>query len=330
MTIPAVSVAMSVYNAEAYVGAALDSILAQDFTDFELLVIDDRSTDGTSAEIALRAARDPRVRVLPSPAKGRVPALNALFAAARAPWVAIADGDDISLPHRLAVQMEWLARNPGHVVLGAEVERMGPNGEPLDLPRTDRPRDHEGIIANLESGPQLSNNVCVISRDAAVAAGLYRPAYRHAEDYDLWLRLSTLGRMANLPDQLVRYRIHPGQVSTAHLVEQTANTAIAWLAHCERLAGRPDPTQGWESMPPLATLDTIFAPGARDYAYRKIIDRILFAPEVLAGDGWEALIGHIGTGAPQPRLWRATARLLRSGRPLHAARAAAALLRSAA
>ncbi|MDE2562400.1 MAG: glycosyltransferase [Sphingomonadales bacterium] len=327
MSVPAISVLTSVYNAEAFVGEAIESVLAQDFAGFEFLIVDDRSTDATARIVADHAAADPRIRIVTASAKGRVPALNALVAAARAPWLAIVDGDDVQHSGRLARQMDYLARNPGCGVLGAEVRMVGIDGAPIERPPFTRPLDDAGIRANLEIGAQLSHNACVISRDAMCAVGGYRPAYRHAEDYDLWLRLSEVTTMANLPDRLVDYRIYPDQVSSRHVVEQMRNTAIGWLAHRERVAGRADPTDGFDAMPPLSELDTLFGPGAAAYVRRRVLDRVIYSPEALGGDAWDILIGHIHEdNSRDERLWRTAARLLRAGRPIKAGRVAAGLL----
>lgn len=327
---PALTVATSVYNGERFLDAAIASVLAQSFGDFEFLLLDDQSTDGTAQIIARHAQMDRRIRVIPSVSKGRVAALNSLFDAAQARWVAIVDGDDIQHPDRFARQMAEITRRPDGdrlVVLGAEVRMVGIDDQPIERPSFQRPLDDAGIRANLEIGAQLSHNACLVSRDAVRAVGGYRPAYRHAEDYDLWLRLSEAGSMANLPDRLVDYRIYPDQVSSRHVVEQMRNTAIAWLAHRSRTAGLPDPTEHIASMPPLDELDAWFGKGAARYVRRRILDRVIYSPEALSGDGWTALRDHVRRdGAHGPRLWRAAARLLRAGHPIKASTIAAGLI----
>lgn len=324
---PALSVVMSVWNDEPFVGQAIDSILAQDHGDFEFLIVDDHSADRSAQVIAGRAAADSRIRILPAGAKGRVAALNRLFAEARAPFVALMDSDDICMPDRFSRQLAFLAAHPDHVAISCNCDKIDAAGRPVDAPPIDRPLDHEGLVANFEDGPLLNHNAVMVRRAAMEAIGHYRAAYRHAEDYDLWLRLSEVGKLANLPETLVSYRIHARQVSAANLVEQTANAALAWLAYCERRADQPDPTAGLEALPDLADADSLFGPGTAAYIRRRIVDRCLYAPETLAGAGWPALIGHIGDAGPAPHLWRVAARLAGAGKPLHAARASLALLR---
>ncbi len=325
---PRLTVAMSVYNDGPYVGEAIESILRQSFADFEFLIIDDRSTDNSAAVIAQKAAQDARITVLPSPEKGRVPALNALFAAARAPWVAIMDSDDISMPDRLARQM---AKADGDTRLGvigcraflidAAGKRIGDSGA--------KPSTHKEVLENLEDKPLINHNAVLIRRDPVLALGGYHRAYRHAEDYDLWLRLVDHVRFANLPEDLVAYRIYADQVSTKHIVEQTANAAISWLAYCERRSGRPDPTDGLTVMPQLDQIDAMFGSGdAAAYVRQRIVSRVLYSAESLSGDGWLPLLDHVAEKGRAPHLWRATARLARAGQPAKAARLAYALLKA--
>ena len=158
-----------------------------------------------------------------------------------------------------------------------------------------------------------------------LAAGGYRPAYVHAEDYDLWLRLAGMTRIANLPQRLLSYRVTDDQVSARHMIAQARHAAIAWRAHLLRQQGQPDPTQGLSTLPPLDRLDAMLGNGSAAYVRARVVDRALFAPDALAGEGWEALLGHIADTGAHPRLWRAAGRLLKGGKPWHAARAAAAL-----
>lgn len=323
---PRLTVAMSVYNDGPYVGEAIDSILQQSFADFEFLIIDDRSTDNSAAVIAQRAAQDARITVLESPEKGRVPALNALFAAARAPWVAIMDSDDISMPDRFAQQMAKANSDTRLGVIGCSAFLIDAAGRRIG-DGTPKPVTHEDVLESLEDKPLVNHNAVLIRREPVLELGGYHRAYRHAEDYDLWLRLVDRVRFANLPEDLVAYRVYADQVSTKHVVEQTANAAISWQAYLERQAGRPDPTGGLTQMPALEQIDELFGrSGVAAYARRRIVNRILFSAEALATDGYRPVIEHVGEAGPDKRLWRACARLLRAGYPVKASGLARALL----
>ena len=324
---PALTVAMSVYNNAAYVGAAIDSILAQSFTDFEFLIVNDGSSDGSGAIIEARAGADRRIRVIHQANLGFIASLNRMLAEARAPLIARMDGDDTCTPDRFARQLAFLAAHPDHGAVSCECTFIDAAGNILSPPPIDRPLSHAAIAARLETGPLLNHNAVIYDRGKVQGVGGYRAAYRHAEDYDLWLRLSQVTRLANLPEKLVDYRVYPEQASTRHLVEQTRNAAIAWLAHNERLAGRPDPTQGADTLPGPDELDAVFGPGAKAYVDRRVVERVLYSAPALAGDGWPHFIGHIRQRGADPRLWRATARLLRAGYPRQAGRAALALAR---
>lgn len=328
MPTPRITVAMSVYNNGPYVGAAIDSILAQTFADFEFLIVNDGSTDDSAAVIDARAATDRRIRVIHQDNRGFIASLNRMLAEARSPWIARMDGDDVSMPERFARQLAFLADHPDHGVIGTAASLIGPDGERVVRPPIVRPETHEGLVANLESGPLINHNVVIYSREAVLRAGGYRAGYRHAEDYDLWLRLSTITRMANLPDELVAYRIYPEQVSARHVVEQTTHAGIAWLAHRERLAGRPDPTSDRAVLPSLGELDALFGPGSAAYVRRRVVDRTIYSPDAIGGDGYRILLDHVAEQGVAPGYWRAAARLLRAGRPAKAAGLASALLRA--
>ncbi|MEJ8631119.1 glycosyltransferase family A protein [Sphingomonas sp. I4] len=107
MTSPRITVALSVYNNAAYLALALDSILAQSFTDFELLAVNDGSSDASPAILDRYAASDPRVRVIHQSNQGLIPSLNRIIAEARAPYIARMDGDDIAHPNRFAQQIAF-------------------------------------------------------------------------------------------------------------------------------------------------------------------------------------------------------------------------------
>jgi hypothetical protein len=114
------------------------------------------------------------------------------------------------------------------------------------------------------------------------------------------------------------------------MVTQSTHAAIAWLAHCQRIAGKGDPTNGLAALPQLDQLDALFGPGSASYVRRRVVDRVLFSAEVLSGDGWPILLAHAAESSAEPRLWRAAARLLRAGQPAKAGRVAATLMGLAA
>jgi Glycosyl transferase family 2 len=253
-----------------------------------------------------------------------------LLAQASAPLIARFDADDICAPGRLGKQKRFLDSHPRHGLVGSDTRYIDADSQPFAAQDLDRPHDHEAIVANFEAGPNLCHSAVMYRRDLVRTLGGYRASYLHAEDIDLWLRLSEVTQLANLPEPLLAYRVTPEQVSSRHVVTQTTNAAIAWLAHRHRIAGRPDPTGGLPVLPPIDSLDALLGEGAASYVRRRVVDRVLYSPEALSGDGWEILLQHAAENGGDPRLWRAAARLLRAGQPAKAGRVAARLIGLAA
>ncbi|MEJ8631118.1 hypothetical protein P0F65_17345 [Sphingomonas sp. I4] len=158
----------------------------------------------------------------------------------------------------------------------------------------DHPITPDAVIAALEDGPLLCHPSVMMRRDLVRTVGGYRAAYRHCEDYDLWLRLAERTHMANLPDRLLYYRYSPTQVSNRHVMAQHYGAAVARLARAERLAGRPDPTDAWQVLPPIDALDAAFhRPGTAGAIRAEVTRGILFDPASLAGDGLPLIAAHL-------------------------------------
>ena len=247
---PAVSVVMPVYDAEAYLGLALDSILAQTFLDFELIAVDDGSRDGSRALLERCAARDPRVRVIVRPHAGVSATLNAGLALARGALIARMDADDVAHPERLARQVAHLRAHREIVALGTEVEVIDPQGWPIRTLGV--PLDHDAIDTALlrGRGEALVHPVAMFRREALEAVGGYRGAFDHAEDIDLYLRLAERGRLANLPETLLQYRHHLR--NTTHACEHEHRRIVNEVLREARLRRGLDaaPSLG---LPPAAT-----------------------------------------------------------------------------
>jgi glycosyltransferase involved in cell wall biosynthesis len=204
---PRVSVLMAVRNEEHYVDGAVESLLAQTLADFELVVVDDASTDATPALLEAWARRDTRVVVIRSEERlWTAAALNLGLARCRAPLVARADGDDLYAPERLELQVQFLDGHPEVGVVSCAYHRMDPNGEVFD---TKRPPVSDAVIRlrSLFMNSLLHPGV-IFRADVVRAVGGYDPAYWTAQDADLWARLLPHTRFANLPEPLVTYRVH--------------------------------------------------------------------------------------------------------------------------
>ncbi len=243
---------MPVRNGGSYLVPAVRSLLDQSFADFELLAIDDGSIDGSASRLASLAAGDRRVRLLRNPGRGLVAALNFGLAEARGELVARMDADDVALPRRFERQVAFLDSHPEVAVLGTAVDVIDHAGRVVD--RIDYPTSPAEIEARLLDRRRVEWSCAhahpsVMARlDVVRAAGGYRAVFRHAEDYDLWQRLAERHRLANLPDRLLRYRSHAGQVSRRHAAEQRFATRIAQLAALARRAGLADPMLGVETL----------------------------------------------------------------------------------
>jgi glycosyltransferase involved in cell wall biosynthesis len=239
-TPPRVSVLMAAHNAAPYIRQSILSILGQSYTDFELIVIDDASSDATAAIVA--AIPDSRLRLMSSPANvGAVQARNTGFSVARGTYVAIQDADDISHPTRLARQVEHLDRHPGDVLVASDIRQMHPGGEMIQ-PRTGGPASPLLLDWMLHLGNPIGFS-SVMMRMAAVRRlpEFLRESRRYAEDYDLYARLLAHGGLTRLPQPLLIYRVHPDSCSQryhARMVEQTARVlATIWARD---LIGGPD------------------------------------------------------------------------------------------
>lgn len=214
--LPTVSVVMPLYNQEPYVEAAVRSLLAQTFSDFELIIIDDGSTDASLTIVRRLASSDERIRVYNQKNFGRAITRNRGVKLARAELMAMLDPDDIAMPERLALQVEYMQEHPECVALGAQFESVCMKGIPLNV--SSLPLDHASIEARLleDDGQALTQGVSMMRRTVCLAAGSYNAQYAAGEDADLFLRMALKGQLANLPQTLLQYRQHP---------KSTVNTA---------------------------------------------------------------------------------------------------------
>ena len=240
---PAISVLMSVYNGEQFLASAIESILAQSLTDFEFLILDDGSSDGSWSILQDYAGRDDRIRLIRRENKGLIVSLNELIAAATAPLLARMDCDDISMPDRFARQVAFLEANPDYGVVGSQRFNIDEQGQQLPMAGPDYALDHQQFLSNIGKESLLCHSSVMMRRDLVRAVGGYHAAFRHCEDFDLWLRLSNLTKLCSMSEKLVCYRHSADQVSKRHLTEQQLGTAVALAAYHEREAGRPDPTE---------------------------------------------------------------------------------------
>lgn len=232
---PRLSVVMAVYNGEAHLREAMDSVLAQTMGDFEFLIVDDTSSDATPDILAEYAARDARVKILSNEENlGPYPSANRALEVARAPVIARIDGDDVCEPERFERQLAFLDAHPDHLLVGCSYVSIDESGRetftrinPMDwrvagwFTRFRMPMVHPGFCfrSQMPDGTQVR----------------YDTSLRFSRDYELAGRMAAAGKIALLPDVLVRYRMHPGNISMSRLAEQDAFArAVAWpqvIAH---------------------------------------------------------------------------------------------------
>ena len=218
---PKVTVLMSVYNGEKYLKEAIESILNQTFRDFEFIIINDGSTDSTSAILTRYQQKDARIRIYSQENQGLVASLNRGCQLARGEYIARMDADDISLPERLAKQVAYMEANTEVGVLGTWMECINAKGIPHRKVRT--PTTPSLIRWYLLFGCCMVHSSILMRRDVIEQVGFYRSEALHVEDYDLWTRASLITELANLPEIQLRYRVCEDSISSQHAQTQTEN-----------------------------------------------------------------------------------------------------------
>lgn len=217
---PRVSILMAVYNGQDFLAEAVRSLLQQTFTDFELVVIDDGSTDSSPAILAGFAEQDPRVKITRHDNRGLTASLNAGLALCRGELIARMDGDDVCHPDRLARQVAAMDRRPDVVALGTGIRIIDAAGRVESTPSVQT--EHDAIESRLWAGDGRA--IChpvLMARSAALRdVHGYNERYRTAQDLDLYLRLGEVGRLANLPEPLLDYRQHTGSVNATKIEQQ--------------------------------------------------------------------------------------------------------------
>lgn len=259
MTPPRVSVLMGVYNAERYLREALDSLLEQSFEDFEVVLVDDGSTD-RSAEI-LGGYDDPRLRMLANGENlGHPRSLNIALEAARGPLIARLDADDVAEPERLERQVAEMDRRPELDVLGTWTTEIDEHG--AEIGGFSYPPSETLIRWGLARTNVVYHPTVIMRRSMLERVGGYRPEIDCADDYDLFTRILEVGgRIGILPERLIRYRRYAGQISNKRVDRQLAQARevrrryVSWLtgrevgaeiaeaaSELQRQTGRPPPS----------------------------------------------------------------------------------------
>ena len=226
LTPPIVTVLLPVYNGERYLREAVESILAQTLESFELLIVDDGSTDGTEA--ICRSFADPRIRVVRHVINaGLVSALNSVIDLIGTKYVARMDADDVALRDRLARQVAFLESRPDIAACGSWAFELV-DGRLRDVMR--RPTGEYLRQTAWRPVPIFNPTACL--RTEVLRELRYRADSIHAEDYDFWLRLCRHYRIDNIPAVLLHYRIHQASVSRTYRSTQLTNSWRTFREHC--------------------------------------------------------------------------------------------------
>ena len=238
-TTPKISVAMSMRNASRFLRECMDSVLSQTFTDFELLIVDDGSTDG-SVDI-VRSYSDPRIRLICRP-HDFIESLNTLLEEARGQYIARMDADDVMLPDRLQAQYDYLTGHREVAAVCSQADRIDQTGTVIG-----RIGHGDDIIRITPRMMCETNHICnpstMMRRDIVTASGLrYEREYEFAEDYRFWSRVvSECGPVDCLPKQLLNYRISDTQVTATRWDEMMEATDRVKRALTDRLVSLANP-----------------------------------------------------------------------------------------
>lgn len=228
------SVVMPVYNGGNFLSETMQSILTQTLSDFELIVIDDGSTDSSLQLLKDCAARDSRIRLISRENRGLVPTLNEACQMARAPYIVRMDADDIAHPQRFEKQYAFMEANPELLGSGCQVLLIDADGAPIKAMGT--LTSHEAIDADHMAGlgGAIIHPSAIIRREVLERIGYYSDDYSCAEDLDLWLRIAEIGPVANMEDVLLSYRQHPGSIGASSRERQYRSAKAAVQAACRR------------------------------------------------------------------------------------------------
>ncbi|MFN8242468.1 MAG: glycosyltransferase [Ferruginibacter sp.] len=207
---PKLTVLMPVYNTGKYIGEAIRSVLAQHFTDFELLIINDGSTDDTEAII--RSFSDPRIRLINQPNQGIAAALNLGLLNAGSDLIARFDADDICLPGRLQIQYDFISAHPDYNIVGADAAYVDMKGEFVFGYRMPA-HTYEEIMALPARQCPFIHSAVLFRKAAVLEAGGYNPHALAFEDHLLWSALLKKGKGANLNNVLIEVRLNPESIS---------------------------------------------------------------------------------------------------------------------
>lgn len=234
---PTVSIVMACHNGMPYLPDALESICSQSFSDWELIVVNDGSTDDSRRCLEKFARRDPRIQIIDQANQGQHVAADRGIRLARGEFIARMDADDVCQPNRLELQVRYLRQHPEVGLVGGQICRLGAQSRGL---KSHLPTDHPTIRGMLQRNHHAMCNPTVMFRKSLYERiGGYWP-HNIAEDWDLFLRIGEIAELANLPDVLLHYRFHTSSINGRRIVQAQLYNEFAAALSLLREQGMPE------------------------------------------------------------------------------------------
>jgi len=289
---PSISVLMPVYNADKHLHEAIESILTQTFSNFEFIIINDGSTDKSESILQAYQKQDERIKLISRRNKGLTASLNEGLSYAQGQYIARMDADDIAFPERFAKQVTFLENNPDHVAVGCRMLVIDPEGMPIFT--CSKLTTHAEIDAAYMAGQAgvIGHPAVMIRHHTLQSINGYREAMEPCEDRDLFLRLAEVGKLANLPDILLKYRLHPKSVGHTRRLVQKQKGNLATIEAHQRRGLEPPILSDSSSEPPKSISDlhrqwTWWALGSGNVATARKHGILALTRQPLAVESWK-------------------------------------------
>ena len=267
---PVISVVMPVYNAAKYLVAAIESVRRQSFSSWELLCVDDGSTDGSLEIVRNFATCEPRVRLIACPHRGIVATLNQGVEHCRGEFIARLDADDLALPDRFQIQFDCLRSNPTLAMISGGYQTIDADDRvwKIQLP----PSTPSEIREALHRSNCIAHSSVMIRRNVLERfSGPYRSHFPLAEDYDLWLRIVREYDIGSCPDIILQYRRDFATTKPERIVQQTLSTLGAQLSHGFRMNGAPDRATQWKELDESTLLNEGLSQSSLHASIRRVL-----------------------------------------------------------
>lgn len=237
-----ITVVIPAYNAASFLPSAIKSILNQTYRDFELIIVDDGSTDNTKEIVKQYIELDKRVRLVENDHGGICQALNAGIKEAKYSWIARMDADDIALPERFEKQINAALANPNVVAWGTYAHHLSSTGQVLSLIKQGALSEQEFYKLRQEGHiPLVIHPTALLNKNVLLEVGGYDPKYQLVEDLELFDRMANYGAILAIPEPLLLYRIHSKSESMQKFFRQKQLARYVVARHRSQLSGQKEP-----------------------------------------------------------------------------------------